>query len=255
MRNEFTRNTSRPPGRSRRAASGTQRSGSPTSTRRIRRSRDRSFDPVGNRLRVAVQERKLQPCSRCRRRAVSSCAAELSMPDRRRRPCARARRNVSGSAPEFDRVLAREVVGEHSHLRFRDVPDTPCRHVLCQFRSPARRTYAPSGPSLRLRRTCSADRSWNHPARHHSFRKLSHLRVARATLQSAARVRLAGQPPPKAQSPMIAQVRYRGRLNRRTGERRTGSCGAPTEGATRAEARGNSQVTGQGERQKAPMRR
>ena len=77
----LTRNMSRPPGRSRRAASGTQRYGSaqmlaPYSE--IARSKLASGSGTVSAL-PWISGNSI-PCSACRRRAVASCASELSMP-------------------------------------------------------------------------------------------------------------------------------------------------------------------------------
>ena len=122
---ELQRKTSRPPGRSSRAASGIQRYGStqidaPYSE--TTRSKLSSGSPVS--AASASTSGNSIPVSAIIRRAVSSCAGRDVDADRPRPALREPRGEVRGAAPELDDVEARDVA-EHVELGLVDRPDAP----------------------------------------------------------------------------------------------------------------------------------
>ena len=140
----LTRNRSRPPGRSSRAASGIQRAGRTRCSRRTRRSRSRSSrrgTARARRCRAGARTRRRARA--CSPRAVSSCACELSMPTGR--APRRASHAETYAVPQPSSIASRpsRSSGQHPQLRLGHAPDAPRR---------LRRSPLPCGPSPRTRR-------------------------------------------------------------------------------------------------------
>ena len=131
---ELVRKTSRPPGRSSRAASAIQRSGRTRGSRRTPRARSRSSRraaaPPRRRPRRAGTRGRARPaCAR----AVASWLVDWSIADRPRAAAGEPGREVGGAAAELDRVEAVDV-GQRADLRLGDLPDAPDGSALAQLR-------------------------------------------------------------------------------------------------------------------------
>ncbi len=122
---EWVRKTSRPPGRSRRAASGIQSAGShhrqaPYSEK----ARSKPPSGEGHGLRAGVDEREVEPV------LALEPAGRLELPGgvvdacRAGPPSGEPGRPVGRPAPELDDLEARDV-GQHTQRPLRDPPDAP----------------------------------------------------------------------------------------------------------------------------------